>query len=375
MLATWAAAADYAERALREHLQAALNARSDEDGWADADKLEPAPAKAVELLRDLRAQLDARIERDGFFPKRHPQIEPADGPLLIAAAQRLRWLRRATSDDAGWGEAMGRLRWLLPACPGARERLEDLLSAAYVPAAPWADILLGPELEARRRARIAEIASRVPQRPVERELLVAWIREAVDLLGNPQLAALLVPIRGEVGAAVEHLRDGADRRMRRRIDGLLERLESLGDAEAARLRSGIASEDGAPSTPLLATSTEARPDARAALVARVRPHTERQRAVLVSNRLDPMLQDALEEELGLRVTPAEATPRRLRAVCERIRAGSYELVLSATGFQDHSTDAALKRATRAANIPLVRVDRGRPLACVRALARELNLAG
>jgi hypothetical protein len=109
------------------------------------------------------------------------------------------------------------------------------------------------------------------------------------------------------------------------------------------------------------------------LCAAVRPRTEGRRALFVSNRHDPPLQTKLEGLLGLSVTWCEGSPRRVQAQCERIAHGAFDLVLSATGFQDHAADGVLARAARAASVPLVRVDRGRPLACVRAIARELGI--
>ena len=48
-------------------------------------------------------------------------------------------------------------------------------------------------------------------------------------------------------------------------------------------------------------------------------------------------------------------------------------MLIATGFQAHTIDGILARAARAGGVPYVRVFKGRPLACVRALARSLGL--
>jgi hypothetical protein len=52
---------------------------------------------------------------------------------------------------------------------------------------------------------------------------------------------------------------------------------------------------------------------------------------------------------------------------------SYDLVMSATGFQGHSIDATLGRETKACGLPYVRVNRGRLTTCVRALARQFGL--
>jgi hypothetical protein len=67
-----------------------------------------------------------------------------------------------------------------------------------------------------------------------------------------------------------------------------------------------------------------------------------------------------------------AEPRRLQALGEAIEEGQYDLVLAATGFQLGSLDQLLARACRTAGVAYLRVNRGRPLACLRALARDLE---
>jgi hypothetical protein len=49
-------------------------------------------------------------------------------------------------------------------------------------------------------------------------------------------------------------------------------------------------------------------------------------------------------------------------------------VLGVTGFVGHSTDGALKVACDRADVPYVRVAKGRSGACLRALAREFGIA-
>ena len=96
--------------------------------------------------------------------------------------------------------------------------------------------------------------------------------------------------------------------------------------------------------------------------------------LFVSNREDPELGARLSDLLGITITWCDGSLRRVQAQCERIARGSYDLVLSATGFQVHGVDSALARASSAASIPYVRVNRGRPVACVQAIAREFGLA-
>jgi hypothetical protein len=105
----------------------------------------------------------------------------------------------------------------------------------------------------------------------------------------------------------------------------------------------------------------------------VRAQTQGRRALFVSNREDPELGARLEELLGITVTWCDGSLRRVQAQCERISRGSYDIVLSATGFQVHGVDSALARACSSASIAYVRVNRGRPLATMQAIAREFGL--
>ena len=82
----------------------------------------------------------------------------------------------------------------------------------------------------------------------------------------------------------------------------------------------------------------------------------------------------LVEMFGVELAWTEATPRRVEAESRAVAAGAYDLVLSATGFHNHSVDAILSRAARTGGARYVRVDRGGPLACLRALVRELGPA-
>ena len=94
--------------------------------------------------------------------------------------------------------------------------------------------------------------------------------------------------------------------------------------------------------------------------------------LFASNRFDARLEARLTELLGVKMAGCDGGPRRVQSQCERIAQGSYDLVLSATGFQDHAVDGALAHAANLAGIPYVRVNRGRPLACAQAIVRELG---
>lgn len=54
-----------------------------------------------------------------------------------------------------------------------------------------------------------------------------------------------------------------------------------------------------------------------------------------------------------------------------IASGRYNMVLSATGFLYRRVDGQLADACRGVGIRYIRVDKGRPMASLRALARDL----
>lgn len=106
---------------------------------------------------------------------------------------------------------------------------------------------------------------------------------------------------------------------------------------------------------------------------RVRTATQGKRSVFVSNRRDPELTDHLKEAFGFASIECRiAEPRRAQALGEAIEEGQFDLVLAATGFQLQSLDHLLVKACKTAGVTYVRVNRGDPLACLRALLRDLD---
>lgn len=102
----------------------------------------------------------------------------------------------------------------------------------------------------------------------------------------------------------------------------------------------------------------------------VRGMTSGKRLVFVSNRRDPDLELRLKDllpEAALEWRVAE--PKRIETLGESIQQGAFDVVLAAIGFQSLATDHLLARACRLARVKYLRVNRGRPNACIRALAR------
>lgn len=109
------------------------------------------------------------------------------------------------------------------------------------------------------------------------------------------------------------------------------------------------------------------------LIELVKAHVDGKSAVFVSNRADPDLKNRLEQRLGLAIESCDGTPRRMQAVAKQIQAERYALVILATGFVGHGADAVLGKAASRAKVPFVRAYKGRLLATVRAIARDLGL--
>lgn len=98
------------------------------------------------------------------------------------------------------------------------------------------------------------------------------------------------------------------------------------------------------------------------------------RLVLVSPRRDPELEARLTGALrGAQLEWRLAEPKRLEALGEAISGGDYDVVLSALGFSSRSADHLLARACGRAGVGYLRVNRGRPLTCLRALVRACSV--
>jgi hypothetical protein len=106
-----------------------------------------------------------------------------------------------------------------------------------------------------------------------------------------------------------------------------------------------------------------------------RPRVSGQRVLFVANREDAELRDHLRDALGVELTWSVSGARSIEEATKAIARGSFDLVLGATSFQEHGVDTALARAC-ALSVPkvrYVRVNRPRPAACARALAREFGV--
>ena len=348
----------------------------DADGWADTLSLTPRPTDPNGILVEICRRMDHFASMWSDDERRVPSEQDLRDEDLCAAlrdiAQRARWLRGGVSDARAWSGLIGHLRRIADRCRRDLPELSRLLDEAYRPqAGTWAKQLgQDPEAKRRKRARRALLQAR-PGKEVEPEVLRAWLLEAFEIFTNPDLAALLRRLADQVKAIEDT--DMPDRRRRQRLTKLQtlmgetqdEVLQAALEAEASAADRRV---DGAP-------PAASAPNPIEELRQRVLPVTRGKRLLFVSNRPDPHL----EADIRTSLEPATldwcvAENKRVDSAAEAIGRGSYDMVLCATGFLDHGTDKTLRTACRnAGGVPCLRVYKGRTLACLRAIERDLGL--
>jgi HPt (histidine-containing phosphotransfer) domain-containing protein len=372
---TWYRAAELAEAALRAKEQEDERRAFDTYGWADHKQLYPRPSDPEKVLEEVVGEVERLSGRLSTHAAPSDQNARPDALQFLRWVRMLRWLRGTDVDPERWARLAGRLRWWAfrrePALGGPSRELE----ASFAPGQSWASLLgLDPEVR-RLQVRVIELLSTAPtfQEPGE---LVRWLLEALPFgdTYHANIVRLMEPHRELVLALTPETLPDADRRLRRRLTRLQEDLQSPSlslrmmplpaDAREVTIHAELLA-DLAPTRP-----TERLPER---LVARVRVATEGKRAVLISHRRDPEVQAALEETFGFASLELKiADPRRAQALTEAIEEGQFDMVLSATGFQLQSLDHLLAGACKSAKVPYLRVNRGHVLACLRALARDLD---
>ncbi|MBK6939547.1 MAG: hypothetical protein IPH13_04960 [Planctomycetes bacterium] len=352
----------------------------DEYGYADAGELEPRSNHPDTDLREVVATIE-RISGlaldDSTRKLDRPVLRDDDGPALIRCAQHLRWLR-GTASFRDWGLAIGRMRWLEGATPRlVRSTLRELLDPRHRPPTSWAQ-QLGQDPEKRRRIqRKNDLLGRRPRaeaNPADASV-AEWLLEAFDAgddLPSPKIAACLTGFESRIDAIRELVLAGErdTRQNRRRMKNVVRHLQQP-NSDVANARRELEQlpvdvQSHEPATPPLETR----------LLDAVLPSTRGKRAVLVTNRNDPELDDVLRATFEFaELDHVESKPSRIQGISERIASASYEIVLVATGFQSHATDERLQPAARQAGALYARVNRARRSACIHAVARELGVLG
>ena len=373
---TWGAVADLAELALRQMEQEDSARDRDDYGWADTQRLLPAPEDADEVLREMLAQIE-KIAPLGRLPEAG-EVPSAD--RLLEWVRKLRWVRDGVEDVRTWGRIAGRLRFWARKEREASKELEP----TFIPDRPWAFVLRAEAMatadaqrkleEETRRAeelgRVLEEAPRPEASPTTEEL-AAWLAKALPFTDTFQaeVANAMLPFRDQVLSLDVSNIEGADRRIRRRLAKLRESLDNPASIEHPPASTRRAVSVVQPVEELVTEASSPNSELRR----RVVEHTRGRRAVFVSNRADEDLRERVGELFDFEVLDwVEAEPRRIDALADTIAAGAYDFVLGATGFMDHTVDGKLSRACKRTSARYIRVNRGRPTACLRAVARSLG---
>jgi len=364
---SWTQVAEIADEALaREWARQDL----DEDGWADHPWLDPPPARAEALLREVQAILEQRMGpiQTGEWPGHDPRLLQDCGPELERAAVLLRWVRPCLEGQPAWrwGILMARLRFLASRMRGAFPGMERFLRPGLRLREPWA-------WKALRR----ELRHRPPRPGAGRQAVATWLSRACarHMLRNPEIAELL-RLHGDTVLSLDaaDLAEASDHRLRQRLADLQARLQRAGSARPQPPPAGSPPgelEDGAEAVVHLPAPASRELRAPATVL----ESTRGRRLLLIGNRQDSHLRSTLQRLLQAELEVAVCDWRRIQGVILRIRRRSVDLVLVATGFVGHDTWRAVSRACRQAGVPCVNANRARPASVLRALERDLGLVG
>lgn len=374
----WAEAAEVAER-LVEEKRAKNDLRGLDDwGWADYDRCYPPPNDPDERLETVRAAMEklfGRLEMKSSSDCDRELQTAGDklAPELVKWARELRWIRPHVEDRVRWGQAIGRLRWAAMRLPREhRGPLDIALDESHRPPKPWAHELgEDPIAKQKKKVRKALLQGRPTNEKATPDAVAEWLTQAFELgdaFTNTEIAERVMDWAALVAALPSDEGSGKDRKYRRRLKGLQDEIDRRLRGEPEQPEAANAEEE----PEVVSLDTDEGDLAFRKLLDRVREKVAGKLALFVSNRADPLLKEKLEKELGFEIEWAEIDPRRIQSRIESVRQGTYDLVLSATGFQGHSIDATLGRETKACGLPYVRVNRGRLTTTVRALARQFG---
>ena len=344
---------------------------SDEYGWKDTAALRPPPQNPETVLREAVDKIEkvlGPLEESYETRGRRVSAEHIrdNEEVLILAAHLLRWVRLSTASRMKWGRAMGAMRWA--SRTSNSDAIWRLISEEFCPAKPLAELLgRDPNVNKLQRAR-KQTMENVPAPGGLQEHLLDWLRVAFEAFTNPQIAKMALSVRGEIMELTNEDFSDADRNVRSRLRRLQTVFRTSQDLSQVTLPdvSGVSEQEESKEGPA------EKEDVGAVLLQRVRKFTEGKKMLFVTNRDDEPLRIRLERDLHCSVTLKDGTNnRKLQALLAGV--STYDLVLMATGFTNHGTSVALGKAAKDANIPYIRVNKGRPLATVRALARAFNV--
>ncbi len=368
---TWAEACEMAERNVRLVEEEDESRGRDGYGWADATRLSPPPRDADAMLAEIIREVEVLSGPIGAAATAPDTPEPQ---RFVEWARKLRWARETTNNPLQWGALNGRFRFWIRENAAKYPEAARTLDPDYCPDRSWAALLgLDPDTITRNR-EIRELFANPPQETegaVDEAAVTGWIARALTYSDTHLgvMVSSLRPFKDYVLALDEGALPNADRRMRRRFAKLQKELALPTPSQLPPPPEPIPAEPESPSDPT--SDANAIPEALREPIVR---YTRGKRALFVSNRADPNLRDRLREIFEFEDLDWSAgETKRRQSLVGPIQSGSYHFVLGATGFLSHSIDGQISQACRKGQVPYVRVHRGRPLACLRAMARELGL--
>lgn len=139
--ATWARAAELAERALANLEHSDERRGLDPYGWGDASLLEPRPAEPHGILDGLVSAVETSWgPLDRFAEPRNPEDLPVPS-LYQQWVRELRWIRVQDVDPDQWARVMGRLRWWALRRNGPVQIEGRELEPSYRPERSWSNLL------------------------------------------------------------------------------------------------------------------------------------------------------------------------------------------------------------------------------------------
>jgi hypothetical protein len=332
----------------------------DDRGWGDEALLDPPSEDPDGLLEDI---LTAMGPDCGI-----PQLRQ-----VMQWARSIRWLRGSVQQVDQWAAALGLLRRWIQEYPDLACAAR-LLEPDYRPNRPWAEVFRREAANARRAQEAAEVLAAAPaaDRPIGPDGLREWLYRALPYTDthHDAVVAAMTPFAGQV-----LLMESAglpSRRLRRRLLKLQEALrqETAPSTQAASAHDPIHMAHAG-----VGAAGSIRRDDSEGIRRRVRQLTRDKRALFVSNRSDPELRQRLVELFDLAdLAWAGSEPRRVDGAVHAIAGGAYDIVFCATGFLEHKVSTKLIDACRATDVRFYRVNRGRPLTCLLAVARDCAVA-
>ncbi len=366
---TWTAVAECAPKEIQ---LLGDELRLDEDGWRDAQALQPQHHNPEAVLSEVGARLKklvGGIDDNSIQKRRRLAANAATGKELVDMAKRMRWIRGAVENTVAWADGMGLLRRIAWDADRELPELKDVLNENWFPNhGTWAAACgQDPKKKAKQRLKKEFHASRPAPGCTEKELQ-AWVARGLDVLTAPELLVHVEAFAERISAWNDSwLRVRGQRTRLRKVQQLLCGPRDGDPTEALE----VATEEGDEQTEKL---SESGLDAAVEeLRRRVLPFTSGKQVLLVSNRNDQTLAELLRVRLeAVEVELAAIDERRVHAAAERIRNGSHELVLCATGFMSHGAEGVIRDACARGSIPCVRVGKGRLATVLRCLHRAFN---